>query len=1267
MQGVFKLSAADLDQLSSEEAVEALRRLLWAEAHAMGLGTANLNVPSEVTTGDGGIDAELVGPAQHTGREGILEAGWNAYQVKTGPYNVHREAKVRELLFDEVKPAKGGKKTWRLKPRVKECFDRGGVFHIVLFGEDPPHPKGDPLNLFRKVLGEQAPGLGEVRLRLWQANQLASLIERYPALVADVARRPPSPGLPRTGWATWQTMRVAFHADEALAKSIVAAQDGIRQADQARHFRILGEAGIGKTRLALEITGAPDLEPLTLYFASPRDFRASPVVAQLCSPGSPLQAVLVVDECPAADAATLWDQVGGLGPRVHLITIYNKITTSSGTTVRVDPPHLRHEQIEAIFRDYLRPEEDVRRWIPFCSGSPRVAHVLARNLKNNPQDLLATPDDVDVWNRFVAGDDPLGSDQVRHRLLVLRHLALFERFGFEEDYRAEAQAIHALVQEVDSAVTWPQFALIVGELRERKLLQGDVTLYITPRALHIRLWADWWNLFRREFDYVRFKERLPAPLLAWFHDMLRYADASALAREVVSGLLAPGSPVDWKSLLPRDEGRDFFLALAEADPAGGLEVLEGLITPLSKEELKGLLAPRRTFVRALEMMSVWQDLFPSAARLLLKLGAAENESWVNNASGTFTGLFSLGDGPLAPTEAAPPERFELLEEVLTSGDQDERQLGLLGLQAALSAHSGRIVGFEYQGVRPAPKLWHPETYGEWFDAFRWAWVRTVRVFREEQGALQRAALKVLLDTGPQLLRMANLSEMVLATFEELAHDLSGADRIALFQTVQDLLCWQGPEDPQVHARIQALHEQLVGKDYTSRLRRWVELSRHEDFEQDEEGEQHLTRELRLLAREGGEAPERLRAELSWLSASTEANAYHFGFQLGLWDVQQQWLDDLLASFQQPGQHSTLLLAGYLRAVFHRDATRAEAVLDGWAALPETRGLVLELTFRTQLSQRGAQRLLGLIEEGHLPAESLAAFRYSPEVQHLPPALFKQWLRTLASVPTQTAVTAALTMLHVYYNRREPPRPLPVKMTTDLLIRSLDLFTAKKDTMSDYDWAEVAKRLGAVSPAATMRLARHLLTRVPRTIWQTLSQSRVKEVLTRAARERPRELWPLVARHLTGRSPISFYVQQWLQGELRFLGSPRRPGALTLFDQGDLWAWVDADVHRRAWKMASIVPATFGEDGGTPNLVRELLIRYGDREDVRNNLAANFGTEGWTGPASEHLGKKAQSLKEVMRQERHPSVKRWLAWYIRYVEQGAKRERVQEERGRLRNY
>lgn len=128
-----------------------------------------------------------------------------------------------------------------------------------------------------------------------------------------------------------------------------------------------------------------------------------------------------------------------------------------------------------------------------CDGSPRVAHVIGLNLKHNPDDLLRQPDTVNVWNRYIAGDDDSRSAVVAERRVVLQYVALFKRFGFLNPVSAEAKAIAQLVERENAAITWPRFRAIVRDLQERKILQGDVTLYITPRLLHIKLWVDWWD------------------------------------------------------------------------------------------------------------------------------------------------------------------------------------------------------------------------------------------------------------------------------------------------------------------------------------------------------------------------------------------------------------------------------------------------------------------------------------------------------------------------------------------------------------------------------------------------------------------------------------------------------------------------------------------------------------------------------------------------------------------------------------------------------
>ena len=56
-----------------------------------------------------------------------------------------------------------------------------------------------------------------------------------------------------------------------------------------------------------------------------------------------------------------------------------------------------------------------------------------------PEDLLKPPGTVEIWERYVAaGDD---REKTERRRLVLQHLALFKRFGYEQSVAKEAEAI----------------------------------------------------------------------------------------------------------------------------------------------------------------------------------------------------------------------------------------------------------------------------------------------------------------------------------------------------------------------------------------------------------------------------------------------------------------------------------------------------------------------------------------------------------------------------------------------------------------------------------------------------------------------------------------------------------------------------------------------------------------------------------------------------------------------------------------------------------
>lgn len=78
--------------------------------------------------------------------------------------------------------------------------------------------------------------------------------------------------------------------------------------------------------------------------------------------------------------------------------------------------------------------------------------------------------------------------------------------------------------------------------------------------------------------------------------------------------------------------------------------------------------------------------------------------------------------------------------------------------------------------------------------------------------------------------------------------------------------------------------------------------------------------------------------------------------------------------------------------------------------------------------------------------------------------------------------------------------------------------------------------------------------------------------------------------------------------------------------------------------------------------RQLLIRYGSREDVRRNLTANFYSEGWSGPVSVHYQAKLDDVRKHAPTETDLNALRWLREFEQSLAGQVDRERMQEERG-----
>lgn len=1260
METILTIHKQDLSHLGPDQGVSIFRQLLWAEASASGIPKTCVNVSGEIFEPDGGIDA-AVEDSPSDSKQGIIKSGLTSYQIKTGKSDLNKKATLRDILFK--------KKKGELKPEVKKCLDKGGTLTIVHFGWDGPKAKvKNAIAEIKKLLKAVDGKYKNASIAIASQSQIIGFLNPYPSLALALNGRAEARFSTHLSWSSQAEMKRSFMPAPVQSEQIVSLQAELRRTERPVHLHVVGEPGVGKTRLVLEVTKEHDLKPFVIYCDGPDKIMASQLMSILTRDDSSFHAILVVDECDDDTRTRLWNKLQHHSPRIKLVTIYNEPADVSGITY-VESTLLGKDEISAIIATYGVPPIESTRWADFCGGSPRVAHVVGENLKNNPADILKSPSTVDVWNRFIAGGDTLGSEKVEERRLVLQYLALFKRFGLEQPVQDEAKTIAKLIEKTNPKITWARFHQIVNELKKRKILQGSTTLYITPKLLHIKLWADWWTNYGTAFEINDFASQLPLKLVDWFLEMFEYSRESAQALHRVRELLGPDGPFNDIEAFKSKRGAFFFRTLVLAAPEDGLKCLKRTIETCTKEELLEFEDGRRDIIYSLEHIALYRELFRDAARLLLKLAEAENETWGNNASGVFKELFTLGPGRVASTSAPPEDRLPILVEAFESSSSEIRKLALDACEQALEAvHFSKFGGLDEAGLRKGPEGWTPKTYAEWWEAYRQIW----QLLRERLESFtqpnRQVGVNILLNRSRGLLSHTGLGSLVLETLQELLGK-GFASRKAVLKEVIEVLHYDGKQlPPDLRSKLDEFKQQLEGSDFSSQLKRYVGMDLIED-KFDEEGLEADFGDKRIneLARQAVEDKSLLASELEWLVTSEAENGLKFGYQLGLADETFEFLPILVQAHKDVTQNPNVyFLSGYFRALFERNQPKWEEEVDKITQDSKMQPWIPELTWRSgPLTDRAANRILCLIQSDIVGFEHLRMFAYGSVTRHLSDCIFRKWIELLIQQKNKTALSIALDLSQFFYCRHESRYPLPEDLGLRLLTHP-SLFTPsehKTEPMRDFNWSEMAKWFVKKYPARSLEIAKVMLEHFGEdgTIVEDTYGSSI-EVLNIIVEKFPEEVWDELKRFLG--PPIdsrAFRINHWLRGDEFSRGKGRVGGILALIPLKKLWEWVDADLNKRAWYLARMVPKVLFREQGKVCLVREVLVRYGHRKDVKSELMANFSTEGWRGLESSHLRGKRKYLLEFKSVETNKNVRNWIDEYVAIMEKEIERARIREER------
>ncbi len=1263
-QNIFFVTNSDLTRLDEKEAVLFVRDLLWSEARRLNIPLNKINATEEIYVPDGGIDASVEYEVVHS-ESNIFFTGLNGYQLKSGEnFSPDKAKQLRNELYKKQSKEYNSE---NLKVGIKKCLDKNGSYIIICTGLDLTTEQRDKAkDELEKILKNECK-YQSPKIDVWSQSQLKAFISIFPSLCLKVNQRDNAFFQSHDSWSFNEDVKKPFVHDNAQIKLIEQISGEVAgNTDSAQHLRLLGEPGNGKTRLAFEALNTDYLRPLVIY-TNARSFQDSVLMNEILKSDNSFNLILVLDECDEDALYYVWNRLKNRGPRIKLISIYNEPSSRKETNIFY-APLLSDEKIGEIITKYGVPLDQANRFASLCSGSPRVAHVVGLNLKNNPDDLLKNPEEVDVWGKYIIGSEDRRSERVRKRMIVLKYISLFKKVGLE-DSSGDYNCLFGIVKEADSSITDEMFKEILIELKNRRILQGTYVYYITPKLLQIWLWTEFWKTHNVGFEFEDFASHLTPNLLQNFFEIFKYARASDATMSIIDQLFGQNGPYKDDQFLKTRLGANFFLNLTRAAPKLALKCLKRLLSNKTKDELLAFTTGRRQVVWALEYTGQFAELFTDSIRLLLHLAEAENETYSNNATGVFQKFFSLGWGELAPTETPPIERLKLVKDILTSNNSSFRLLALKAIDSSLSENLIRDIGLEREPLSEQPKRWTPKTYGEIYESLDFSWNLLVNELDTSRDKEKAEIINIISHNLHYISRFAKLSDMVLTSIRKLStrKDIDIRPIIISLVRMNRFIKRDAPKD--IADKWALLLEDITGSDFDAKLKRYVTLNLMED-EYDGEGKRIdiSGKKLSELAEEVIKGKSSLNKHFQWLMTQEAQNGYKFGYILGQKDSGYSMLNLLVEEQRKVINSSLYFLSGYCRAYSEANPKNFEQFISNLSKESGTINWVPELIWRSGLTDDLGKFLIDLFKNKKIRFDEFQKFKYGAELENLSENTFLDWINVFLEQKNYVADSLCLDFCNFYFIRFKGRKKLPRDIILEILLRCINIKEGEikfKDQMDDYNWKALANEFLNQYTGDEERIAKKMIeffgedTSITRNSFSTAT-----EVLEIIMSKIPVQVWNIIVKHIgTGRfNHREFNLTHWLRGgKDDILPYKQNNPPIELIPFSVIQEWVDKDPTKRAPYLATFVPKSLFINENRICYAREILIHYGNIKGVKSSLMSNFYSEGWIGPGSVHFQSKKDYFVEYKRKETSQIVIDWVDDFISELDLQIIREKIEEER------
>lgn len=1054
-------------------------------------------------------------------------------------------------------------------------------------------------------------------------------------------------------------MQLPLHLGEEQKNFVNNIRSTIQES-RYQHIRIVGEPGIGKTRLIFESISEENIAPSVIYVPTGEDFQKSRLFNELLKSDRSYSATLIVDDCDNRDRTSIWSALKGRNG-LKLITIdHGPEETHDSAMKTFNCPKLQEEQIKEILSEYISNKPELSNWASWCDGSPRVAHAVGENLKSNPENILKSPADVPIWDRFIVGHKVTDSTEAEQHRIVLRHIALFQKFGFESPVHEEGQFICSLIQETDQTITWGKFQSIVQYYRKKRILQGRHTLFIVPKALHIYLWLEFWDRHGRGLNFQNLLQRTPSTMRRWLLQLFIYAHQAESAQRIVKDILSPNGPFQDQEFLKSEAGLRFINYLSEADPASTLSFLERTIKTWPHEDLLKWKSGRQEIVWALEKIAVWDNLFNRAVNVLIPIALAENASNSNNSKGLLQSLFLLGLG-WAPTQATPQKRFQILKSLIQSRVDELQELGIGLCEQWLSTRGGmRIVGAEHQGLKPTIQFWYPKTYGELFNA----WREVLHLLKAELNGFsvnaRNQVASVIINSAAGIIRYKDMADDVIEMLFSFAKDPEISNK-PLIQFVISRR-WQDDEklSQEITKKIDQLDQLITGKSFEEKFNRYV-LHTNWDEDYTFRGEDYVefdfpARRVEELAKEFMSGTDLFSKHIAKVIREDGHRLIQFGYECG--KITNKKFNEILFSHFETITNDVNgnFVSGYLKGLRSHDKTTWHTQLLKFLDSDTTRKIAIGCIWQSGFTKEILHKMLSLLKKDNIPVHYFGRSTFRPYKDEVPEDLFQEILLELLNHPDSSSIGICTELAQDYYFDKKSSKVFP----KELIFNVLAAIPPEKEQnqMYGYYWKIVAEKFLEKHPEKGTELLNYILEHMDK-ISRFGNSSYIAQVADQIVISDPNTSWEKISEYLLTDSIKRLGIINWL-GESGFDDTPNR-GPINHLPQAKIIDWVKDDPKERKWIIEQILPKTLDKDEGgllTTKFIEEFC---NDDDDTSGSLFWHFWTGGWIGPESQYLERKRDAARGWLAGTSSLKVQLWLEKYIDHLNSRIEKAQIDEER------